>query len=75
MLRLFDLILAAKSFRPIVGLTTLSIYLASDSDSGAAMFGKMARGNWTECGIAWDNIAGDDKMRCNNPKMLFFNDL
>ena len=61
-LLLLDLALVAESFGPVVGVAAMSVYSASDSDSGAATFRKMARGDWTERGIALDDVDGDDGM-------------
>ena len=35
----------------------------------------MARGNWTERGVAWDDIAGDDETMDDEPKISFVDDL
>ena len=35
----------------------------------------MARSNWTEHGIAWDDVAGNDETMYDKPKISFVNDL
>ena len=51
-LLLLDLALVADLFVPIVGVAAMSVYSVSESDSGAPTFRKMARGDWTERGVA-----------------------
>ena len=58
LLLLFNLHLVAESFGPVVGLATLIVYSASDSHLEGATLKKMAGGDWTERGVAWDDVAG-----------------
>ena len=38
-------------------------------------FRKMARGDWTEHGFAWDDVADDDGTGDDNPMISFVDDL
>ena len=70
-LLLFVLALVAKSFGTVVGVAALSVYSAWDSDSGALAFRKMARCNRAECGVAGDDVAGNDGTRDNKLMISF----
>ena len=35
----------------------------------------MARGDWMEHGVAWDNVAGDDRTMGDKPTISFVNEL
>ena len=74
-LLLFDLAIFTKSFGPVMGVVTLSVCLASGSDSDAATFKKMACGNWTKCGVTCDNVASDDGTGDNESKISFADNL
>ena len=58
---LFDLTFVTKSFVPVIGRATLSIYLASSSDSGGGVtLKKMANTHWVEDGVTWSNAPNSD---------------